>query len=1585
MEEKTRFIKTFGALLIAALLFAAVPAGEVRAQETIEYDYGKFHADALGASATSTDFYRGTGSWSSNENLMEFYIDPVTQLSLTGVTVDDVDSVVYRTKDDSDGGVDWGFYIYTNGDKNSWYEERLIFEPLYSINYDGAPADTWNTWDSEGSTNQIAFYDDHYSAMGFYYGPTLADLKAGPIDWSNYGYTETSIDYGAQEVLYFKFGTGSAWASTFSGLLDAIELTISGTTYIIDLEEFVDEVFVDDDVLCDGNLPCYATINEGLDAVAEGGTVNVAAGTYDEVGQIVIDKDLTIVGEDKETTIIKPDQDTGSSGDSRGWFLVQDGVTFNLSNVTLDGDGFKVHQAIRSLGAGTINNNIIKNIKYSQYVGLGMVAMGDYNMTFSNNTFSNIERVGMMAYGPGVTNAEISGNTYTGKGEGDWLDYGIEIGGGAVATITGNTISDCVGVAASDGSESGAVLVTDLYGPGTGATINNNNFTNNTIGLAIGYNDADMSVATASGNTFSGNKFSIYAENSKNINLADALANNTFDKAAWIDGGFIVYSSIQDAIDDASNGDTINVAAGTYEENLVIDKALSLLGAGRDVTTVQAVEGRNFNGGGFQSPIVKITGDAALLNLLPLEISAPSGIAGEMNGSLANFGPQPGDDEWNVSGEIVYADDPLGKTIPTNVNGKIALIDRGDIGFSVKAYNAEQGGAIGVIIANTSDDLLTMGVTSGYEDINIPVIMITQTDGNNIKAQAETVNAAFQENPYDINGESITISGFTFHGVVPFEVPRPGMATGDWGTSGIEHLTTQGIETDSSVYPYPARQNITIKDNNFVYAGSSIVLYNVTGFEISNNIMERTSYYYDDPAGYEQYKPHGGMIVHTSGGKNGLVKNNVGFNPGGTISIGGSDIVVEGNTIQAPATPLEGDLAISQYGITTLFGSDIDILNNTITGLKAGPHSSYNDGWPGAGIWIYSTDSNIYVEGNTLQGNTIGVGAQIGDTVVPPILRENKFLDNTYSVLNQTGNISTATVEVDARENYWGFETGPKIYSVSEMGAEDWDEFYELLDDDPTPFPDYAVSDMVLFVPWCQDQDCVNIVPDENGVIEIPAGTSGDVVQQYLNNAPEGTVIKFLGSPTGLPGGFEINTQNLTIILMDGTIIENNSPCFVINADYTKITTESPGGATCVPTSGSNGIDVAAGLTDIIIEGLEIDGSDQDTGDGINFAGAINDVILRDNFIHDLDGDGVEFTTAPAGTVQVQGNLFMDNLGVGVEAPSNVDVTYNAWGHMDGPGLGDGVSTNITTIGNWTHVDLYMESSGTDVTDEVREGETITYTIYANLQRATGADFKLSFDPALLEVSSTTLGSVFTGPATGADVITYNNGTGVIHFAGKPDPFAEQSGADLVLFTVTFTAKADGVSDLEFAEDDFAMSPPSGPSNNIYAAELTDSSVTIRNHFTVTGTVSMQGRTIRSDVSFILTSNSSLLWGPFQTFSIDQISDNVFLSQVVENVYQITIEQDRYLDLVVGSGKTIDVAANMILNPIELFGGDVNNSDSISLDDASIVGGDYYETGDNDGDANFDGIVNIFDLALVGGNYGLVSDTAYSSWTPVTP
>ncbi|MEI7897930.1 MAG: right-handed parallel beta-helix repeat-containing protein, partial [bacterium] len=244
-------------------------------------------------------------------------------------------------------------------------------------------------------------------------------------------------------------------------------------------------------------------IQRAVNVASDGNFVDVTAGTYTEVGQIVVDKSLTIYGANKTTTIIKPSDNTGSSGDSRGWFLILPGHVFNMSDVTLDGTGKLVNIAVLSKSAGTINNCILQNLGYNpggpDYAGRG-IAFYDANMTISNNSLSNIGRIGIYMYGAGVTNGQILNNTYTGKGTGDFLDYGVEVEGGAQATITGNTISNCSGIASVDGSGSAGLLATTFFAPNTKATIANNFFTNNDLGIACGYDVTDNTTIIAHNN-----------------------------------------------------------------------------------------------------------------------------------------------------------------------------------------------------------------------------------------------------------------------------------------------------------------------------------------------------------------------------------------------------------------------------------------------------------------------------------------------------------------------------------------------------------------------------------------------------------------------------------------------------------------------------------------------------------------------------------------------------------------------------------------------------------------------------------------------------------------------------------------------------------------------------------------------------------------------------------------------------------------------------------------------------------------------------------------------------------------------------
>ena len=56
------------------------------------------------------------------------------------------------------------------------------------------------------------------------------------------------------------------------------------------------------------------------------------------------------------------------------------------------------------------------------------------------------------------------------------------------------------------------------------------------------------------------------------------------------DDGGADYTNIQDAIDAASDGDTIFVYQGIYHEQIVINKEISVVGEDRDITIIDCFE-----------------------------------------------------------------------------------------------------------------------------------------------------------------------------------------------------------------------------------------------------------------------------------------------------------------------------------------------------------------------------------------------------------------------------------------------------------------------------------------------------------------------------------------------------------------------------------------------------------------------------------------------------------------------------------------------------------------------------------------------------------------------------------------------------------------------------------------------------------------------------------------------------------------------------------------------------------------------------------------------------------------------------------
>jgi Zn-dependent metalloprotease len=131
-----------------------------------------------------------------------------------------------------------------------------------------------------------------------------------------------------------------------------------------------------------------------------------------------------------------------------------------------------------------------------------------------------------------------------------------------------------------------------------------------------------------------------------------------------------------------------------------------------------------------------------------LDINAPPSIAGTYLAGPARFGPAL--DETGVTGDVVLAEPVLACepiTNPGAVNGKIALVDRGDCYFSVKVKNAQDAGAIAVMVAN---NIPGPPMTLGGSDptVTIPSVGITQADGDLIEStlETDTVNVTVRAN-----------------------------------------------------------------------------------------------------------------------------------------------------------------------------------------------------------------------------------------------------------------------------------------------------------------------------------------------------------------------------------------------------------------------------------------------------------------------------------------------------------------------------------------------------------------------------------------------------------------------------------------------------------------------------------------------------------------------------------------------------------------------------------------------------------------------------------------------------------------------
>ena len=307
------------------------------------------------------------------------------------------------------------------------------------------------------------------------------------------------------------------------------------------------------------NINSGASIQAGVDAVTDGGTVNVGPGTYTE--QIKINKSVSVIGAGKDATTINPDPTyTHCWGPPCGpgdRALVEinggdenaAGYTINVlfDGFTLDGQylyGNKFGVLVHGGAFAEISNNHVKNFYDHAYPGGNQVnvlagywgqdwpwsgSAGRWYYTghayMHNNIVSGFNTVGMMIWGPNSTgiidNNEINPDptdTHLSAGA-----MGIVLQNSGDATISNNLITNLV----TPGGPSGGAYRSGMeaYWPGN-TTLFGNTFLNNDYGLAT-YNNwpqPGQSTFSIEQNIFEGNQVGVQLGG---VNIS-ALTGNSF-------------------------------------------------------------------------------------------------------------------------------------------------------------------------------------------------------------------------------------------------------------------------------------------------------------------------------------------------------------------------------------------------------------------------------------------------------------------------------------------------------------------------------------------------------------------------------------------------------------------------------------------------------------------------------------------------------------------------------------------------------------------------------------------------------------------------------------------------------------------------------------------------------------------------------------------------------------------------------------------------------------------------------------------------------------------------------------------------
>jgi len=750
----------------------------------------------------------------------------------------------------------------------------------------------------------------------------------------------------------------------------------------------------------------FQTIQEGIDAVAAGGIVNVAAGLY--VEDLNVDKAVSLIGPNATINpntgvrvaeaVVTPftsDPDPFSPTSEIIAYVSANNVTIkgftfdgdNISNSsgvsvgTADVDAAEAIASYEGVSSTLVANNIIKNISYSGMdfynynnsgaatadnriqdnkltnighipygYGIGILIYNNFYAEISGNVMTDV-RVGVQTgnfyqSNPGTT-ASISGNTISSSKKG--VFYNLHYSAASPFVISNNLISvdDEVGASRWDG------IMISSQQSSVGVTVVNNTITatpvtQTTVGYQL-WNDPTTAGITIAGGSVSGASYGLWANNYDGYGPS-----NGDSTTVTVSGVMITNASLAGVYvkDNALNGNGATVHAD-LNGVVVADSALGLLVDGPDASLAP--------------------GNAALVNLSGDYIDLVNASSSNMDATTVSFDGLTG------------AGMSLAQLFATEDRIDHAT-DTASLGFvRVKAANvyvtANSGSIQRGINPATSGDTVNVNDGTYPESVNVnKPLSLVSANGANV-----TTIAGISTTAVSLTADNIAINGFT--------ISNP---NGKWGLFATDRSNL--LIANNRVVDIGVLENATSHNGGIAIESVAAAVANV---QIVNNVVSN--------------------VFAGNGGGNKTAHGIVaGFSPG-TQDITG--LVVASNRIQQIASALRGAYGIQINHTTSPGGGKTvapQIYNNEISGLTGN--------WAHA-IGLEGNTPNAIVRSNLISNlsdfnpspfaDAIGVKVEDNAYAASVVIQHNSFSNLFAGVLNATA------ANVNAESNWWASASGP--------------------------------------------------------------------------------------------------------------------------------------------------------------------------------------------------------------------------------------------------------------------------------------------------------------------------------------------------------------------------------------------------------------------------------------------------------------------------------------------------------------------------------------------------------------------------------